>query len=663
MKNASSTGSSVLREEVLHADYAGFFRIIRSLPPGADDTAADFIELRAREKEGDDWALDDFLDQIPHLRSRPVVLDAAIDAVIRAKVNAGSNPDKIVKELKARYPHLQESIDAAAMLAMLLGTSYSKEQTHRELPEAVGPPTESGVPRYALRDRLGTGANGTVVLAVDRLMSVEGAPTYVAVKLLNADPASALQQRLSAAEALTASKVSHQNVAKTLDRGITDDGRSYVVTEHIAGGTLEGLVSRDTAPLPLVKVLSLVRDVCRGVQAIHSVGMLHCDLKPSNVLLTPDGVPKVGDFGLVRWSMLPSALQRRVVGGTSGFGAPEQFITIEVLDNSCDTYALGGILLWCLTREVPNGRTPELAEALLKERGASGPANPHIIDTIADPDVRAICRKALDRDRARRYQSAEALAIDLERVLRHEPLPWNPVPLQRQLRRWCRRERKALTVTIASIGVVATLVYSLARAQASAAWASERASIAAAQENIERQRSENLRAIVRSTKDGFSEMKKSNLAVEWLAQLTMIEALIGPYFSPSTQEGRELWNDRIQVAIGLAEDAPKGSILAAQWELAAGYWLVHANNFAKAVELFDHNIARWVAIGPAAAHFEHLARQLRAAAIVLDPDRSPEKRETRTEAMEMLRNRNEDFDAWQGKGVNQLLDRAMAGAE
>jgi serine/threonine protein kinase len=660
MKNASSSGSSVLRDQVLHADYAGFFKILRSLPPEADDTAADYIELRAREKEGDQWTLDDFLDQIPHLRSRPVVLDAAIDAVIRAKVNAGSNPDKIVKELKARYPHLQESIDAAAMLAMLLGTSYSKQPTSRELPEAVGPPTEAGVPRYALRDRLGTGGNGTVVLAVDRLMSVEGVPALVAVKFLNTDSASALQQRLAAAEALTASKISHPNVAKTLDRGVTDDGWSFVVTEHIAGGTLEGLVTRDTAPLPLVKVLSLVCDICRGVQAIHSVGMLHCDLKPSNVLLTPDGAPKVGDFGLVRWSMLPSALQRRVAGGTSGFGAPEQFTSPDVLDNSCDTYALGGILLWCLTREVPNGRTPEIAEALLKERGASGPASPHAIDSIADPDVRAICRKALDRDRAHRYHAAEALATDLERVLRHEPLPWNPVPIQRQLRRWCRRERKALTVAIASIGVVATLVYSLSRAQDSAARAAERASIAAAQENIERQRSESLRAAVRTANDVFSDMKKRNVAIEWLGLVTMLESLTGPHFDLTTQAGRELWNDRVQVALGLAEDAPEGSILAAQWELAAGYWMVHANDHAEAVKLFDRNIARWAAMGTAGAHYEHLARQIRAAAVMLDPDRSREKNAARTEAMEVLRNRKEDFDAWQGKGVNQLLDRAIS---
>ncbi|MGD9791619.1 MAG: serine/threonine-protein kinase [Phycisphaerales bacterium] len=463
-------------------DTEGFFSFLSSVRAAADEQIAHLIDWRSRSGLDGPYEIDAFLTSIPNLRNRPVVLDAVIDVVLRSHARGVGDSERAITDLRTKHPDLCDAIDAAVVLGSLVGTTRmsSSEIPERTLPEEIGLPTPEGRSRYVLRERMGAGANGRVYLAEDRLLSSEGKPVFVAVKFLSRLGGSTLADRVAAAEAIKARRVRHTNVASALDRGVTSDGASYVVFEHVAGGNLHGHIRGADHRLSPRAAATLVRDIARGTQAIHSAGLLHCDLKPSNVLMEIDGTPRITDFGLAQWEGevrdLPSMVE---LGGTLGFGAPEQFAPGSVLNTATDTYALGGLLLWCLRGVAPNGSSAEEARRNLdsanvrtiRTRAAAGGAwagaeserdrsgattttntlSPSAIAEIDNALLAAICARALSCDPTRRYQSAEALANDLERVLRDEGLVWAKEDPAARLTRWVRRERAAAALAAALI--------------------------------------------------------------------------------------------------------------------------------------------------------------------------------------------------------------------
>lgn len=265
--------------------------------------------------------------------------------------------------------------------------------------------------RFRLEELLSLGRRSLVYKGVDRHLSSEGFQAPVVVKI-------AAQPNLGIAEALSARRVSHPNVVRVLDLG-TDpgSGASYVVTEYIDGGDLSELA----VPCSPRRAAQLVAQLARGVQAAHSAGVVHCDLKPANVLLTREGTPKVADFDLCRSPASTDTSAR----GNAAFMSPEQILGGEIgLAPLSDIYALGGMLRWLLT-----GQTEVSGDATVRGSGLG----------LIDPDLRRICDRAMNHDRGLRHSSAAELAEDLEDWLASRPISWTKPTLTRQCWLWLRR--------------------------------------------------------------------------------------------------------------------------------------------------------------------------------------------------------------------------------
>jgi hypothetical protein len=272
--------------------------------------------------------------------------------------------------------------------------------------------------RYRLEELIAASPHALIYAATDTAMSSDGFDATVAIKILR-------KTQTTRHEALTARRVEHANVLATLDRGVSEDGFPYIVAEFAGGGDL----SRTPLPMPPTQAVSLMAKVARAVQAAHSAGVVHCDLKPANILLTREGEPKLADFGLSRWTSDSDEGSR----GNIAFMSPEQF---EGRDNALtppsDIYALGGILIHLLTGSLPHGESAQE----ISERRAAGLTVP---SPGIERDLDRICLKATARNPAHRHHSAGEFAQDLERWLHFEPIPWTQPSVFRRARLHARR--------------------------------------------------------------------------------------------------------------------------------------------------------------------------------------------------------------------------------
>lgn len=417
----------------------------------SDDELADLIRQESLDSpvDSDSASLDRYLSLVPDLADRLVALDAAIDVVLRQRSHGGPPDARVVEELSGHYPHLAEHIrEAAALSAGLLSSRAVTERAAtapRSLPSEFGSLMEGGVPRYVLVKLLGQGAHGQVYLAEDRLLADRAHRPLVAIKLLAGGHRSERARLRLMDEAAKARRINHPNVVRVLDRGLSSAGEDFIVYEYVSGGTLDGaLPDRETKGWER-RTARLIAQVARGVHAAHHAGLVHCDLKPGNVLIADDGSPKVADFGVAARVVDPG---EEVIRGTSGgplgnlaFIAPEQFreepgsVAIPA-----DLYALGGLLYYALTRSLPNGRTA--AEIALRHGrlGLDQPVSLRSHDHGAfDPDIEAICAKALAPVPQHRYSSAAAMADDLDAWIERQPIAARRAGPLRRMMLWTRR--------------------------------------------------------------------------------------------------------------------------------------------------------------------------------------------------------------------------------
>lgn len=407
-----------------------------------DELIAELIEIDGRRRlaRGSPLSLDDYLTEIPGISDSNVVLDAAIDMVLRSR-SGSSRPDASdAAALIDEYPHLRTHIETAWALGSAL---WETEQTRpnptpycTRLPAPFGPMLDDGRTRYTLEDLLGNGAFGEVYRATDNLLSDADRPAHVAIKVFSSATANEDARRRFADEATKARRVDHPNVARVLDRGITDEDREFIVYEYISGSSLDTLLRSYPASnrtMPAREAAALIAKAARGVQAIHMAGMAHCDLKPGNIMVNDQAEPKIVDLGVAR---RVDQSQDRTIGylatqpmGSLAFMSPEQYKMLDgALSPPCDVYALGGVLYWLLTGRLPNGETPdEIGKRLAHPDQQSSERSYSVSKKRIDPSLRLIIERALAPDPIRRYDSASSLADNLEAWLRREPIRWqNP---------------------------------------------------------------------------------------------------------------------------------------------------------------------------------------------------------------------------------------------
>lgn len=276
-------------------------------------------------------------------------------------------------------------------------------------------------PRYQLDRWIATGGMGEVWEATDTLLD-----RTVAVKVLKRECAHDETVRARfAAEARHTASLQHPHVASVLDVGemTAGDGESlpFLVMELVVGRPLSAVLTAGR-PLDLDAALDVVRQAAEGLQAAHAAGIVHRDVKPGNLLVTPTGTVKVTDFGVAR---APDADPITVTGhlvGTPHYLSPEQ-ANGETATPASDVYALGIVLFECLTGRRPFDADTPVAIALKQIREPL----PDLPETIP-PRVRAVVARATDKDPARRFASAAAFASALRASRDPEPTVVAPTP-------------------------------------------------------------------------------------------------------------------------------------------------------------------------------------------------------------------------------------------
>lgn len=242
-------------------------------------------------------------------------------------------------------------------------------------------------------------------VAVKRLDVLDQSPAEVGAHV--ADAGAAL-----AREARAAAGLSHPNIAAVYDAGADEAGRGYVVMELVPGRTLRAIL-QERRTLPPVEAARLAASLADGLEAAHRRGVVHCDVKPQNVVVAPDGTPKLVDFGIARASDSTRTLSGEV-RGSAPYVSPEQ-ARGERVDGRSDVYALGAVLFELLT-----GRPPfqgENAAAVVAQRLVTDPPRPRSLDPSIPADLEQVVLTALARDPARRYARADDLGGALRAYL------------------------------------------------------------------------------------------------------------------------------------------------------------------------------------------------------------------------------------------------------
>ena len=318
---------------------------------------------------------------------------------------------------------------------------------------------------YDVIEQIGRGGMGVVFKARQRRPN-----RLVALKMILAGELASptLIQRFRM-EAEAAANLDHPNIVPIYEVGESAQ-HHYFSMKLVEGTNLDQLISKSgfhdgkdlsTGPPGRTvqkRIASLMAKVARAVHYAHQRGVLHRDIKPSNILVDVQGEPHLTDFGLAK--MVAHTSELTVSGaiiGTPSYMAPEQAAgDTKHLTTAADIYSLGAVLYALLTGRAPfRGETPmEILRKVVEQE----PQGPQTLNKLADPDLATICLKCLEKDPRQRYGSAEALAEDLERWLRDEPIWAHRASSAVRFKRWARRNP---LLAAASAGLVLLMAAAL----------------------------------------------------------------------------------------------------------------------------------------------------------------------------------------------------------
>ena len=316
-----------------------------------------------------------------------------------------------------------------------------------------GPP-QAEVPRefgdYELLEEVGRGGQGVVFRAWQKSLNRTVAIKIIGIGQFTTD---AHLKRLRR-EAEAAAKLNHPGIVPVYEVG-ERDGTYYFSMRFVEGDCLDEVVSRGS--ISVQQAAELIAKVAHTVHYAHEHGILHRDIKPGNILLDANGEPHLTDFGLARLVEQGSTVTGSLeVMGTPSYMAPEQAVgNNAAVSSATDVYGLGAVLYELLTGHPPfaGGTTYETIHLLLD----SEPRQPRLWNRKVDRDLSAVCLKCLEKGPRHRYSSALALAEDLERWLRHEPIRAKRSGFFTHLRKWVQRNPMIAALITLSVLLAAGL--------------------------------------------------------------------------------------------------------------------------------------------------------------------------------------------------------------
>lgn len=454
---------------------------------------------------------------------------------------------------------------------------------------------------YRILHELGRGGQGVVYLAEDTRLGRQ-----VALKVLKALGPEYVKLALRfKREAAIASRLDDPGICTVFDAGV-ENGTPFIAMRYLEGESLAQRISaaagageattcialsnanskdphtdpddvpsagHPTSIADTLQVVALFEQVARSLDIAHRAGVIHRDIKPGNVMVTPQGTGIIMDFGLARAddNDHPTLTQSGDLFGTPAYMSPEQLTRHSIrLDARSDIWSLGVTLYECLVGQRPF--TAPTREGLYRKIISTDPDDPVSLNPDVSRDLAVLILTALEKDRDRRYQTAAAMADDLGRVLRGEPITARPISRTRRLVRSMRRHPVAATVLIAAALTVPAIT-GLA------------GYVAANLDDIEAQRSLRERALLEDTLEAaYLELDEGR--PEESARLfrkaterapSSVEAIAGSVLAALKTGDRPSAVGQVAKVAALLDDPPAVRILRASLEAADGEALLRTS--------------------------------------------------------------------------------------
>lgn len=366
--------------------------------------------------------------------------DPRVRHLLDRLLDSDDTPEEVCSQCPELLPEVRDRWVRVRRLRGDLDALFPPEETDLPVDDVVLPQ----VPGYRVECLLGRGGMGVVFRAWHLRLN---RPVALKMMLAGAYAGPRERERFQR-EAEAVAGLRHPNVVQVHDVGEAN-GRPYYTMELVDGGSLAQTLTG--TPLPVDQAAELVGTMASAVQSAHAAGIVHRDLKPANVLLTADGTPKVGDFGLARRLSDEAALTHTGVAlGTPSYMAPEQAGgKADAVGPAADVYSLGAILYELLT-----GRPPfrgESAAETVQQLLTHDPVPPSRLNPRVSRDLETICLKCLLKSPRLRYVTASELTDDLGRFRRGEAIIARP---EGPVQRWARRVRRRPLLSAAVAGIL-----------------------------------------------------------------------------------------------------------------------------------------------------------------------------------------------------------------